>query len=83
MQPSKQESNISAAWSCGRVASSKGSTLSHQIPPSFPKILKHFKGLTQWVVFPRLGAAGVPIFTLLFASVNSSYIFKLNRRNLE
>lgn len=56
MQPSKQESKISAPWSCGRVASSKGLVLSHQIPPSFPKILRHLKGPTQWAFSPSLGS---------------------------
>ena len=54
MQSSKEESNISVPWSCGIAASSNGSTLSHQILPSFPRILRNFKGLTQWVLSPRL-----------------------------
>lgn len=62
MQLSKQESNTSAPWSCGRVASSKGSMLSHQVLPSLPKILRHFKGLIQWVFSASLELLG-PLFS--------------------
>lgn len=74
MQPSKQESNISVPWSCRSATSSNGSTLSRQIPPSFPKILRHFKGLTQWVSSPRLELLRF-LFSCCFLQVLTPDIF--------
>lgn len=54
--------------------SSNGSALSCQIPPSFPKILRQFKGLTQRVPSPHLELLRF-LFSHYFLQVLTPHIF--------